>query len=109
MKARAGCVSLVMMHECARAEHRLAEIGLVGVGRHIEEVRIRAELRALREEGRDERRLVVHVALRRRGEEALRAVAEVGRGTRGRAAIDELVVLGEPAELVDGGDDARDR
>ena len=92
--------------ERAGAEHRLAEIRLAGIGRHVEEVRVRADLGALREEGGDERRLVVHVALRRRGEEALRALAEVGRGDRRGAAVDELVVLGEPAELVERGDDA---
>ena len=44
---------------------------------------------------------MVQVALRRRRKEALGAVAEIGRGDRTRSTGNELVVLREPAEIVD--------
>ncbi len=106
MKARAAGESLVMANSVPPPRTGLPR-SLAGVGREVEEVRVRAELGAVGEEGRDERRLTVHVALGRRGEEALRAVAEVGGRHRRGAAVDELVVLGEPAELVDRLDHAR--
>jgi hypothetical protein len=63
-RLRAGAV-LGDRPEGAGTENRLAEI-LVGIGRHVEEVRVDTDLGAFREEGRDEGGLVVHVALRRR-------------------------------------------
>ena len=41
----------------------LAELGLGGERREVEEVGINAHFRAFREEGRNERRLMMHVAL----------------------------------------------
>ncbi len=89
----------------AGAEHRLAEVWHLGNGREVEEVGIGADLRAFREEGRDEGRLTVHVAFGRRREEALGAVAEVGRGNACRSAIHPGIILGELAEGFDCADD----
>ncbi|CCV09887.1 hypothetical protein MESS4_120008 [Mesorhizobium sp. STM 4661] len=88
----------------AGAEHRRAEFWLGGVRREVEEVRILADFGPFREEGRDERRLVMQIAFRRHREEALRAVAEVGRGDRLGTTVDHLVVGRDLAENVDGVD-----
>ena len=64
------------------AEHGLPRFGLGSIGREVEEVGVLADLGAFREEGRDERRLMMQVAFRRHREEALRAVAEIGRRNR---------------------------
>ena len=91
----------------ASAENRLAEVRLGRVSRHVEEIRIRPHFGAFREEGRNERRLMVQVALRRNVEEALGAVAEIGGGHGRDAAADIFFVLGEFAEFVDRFDHGR--
>ena len=87
----------------ASTQNRRAQI-LAGIGREVEEVCIFTHRGAFGEEGRDERRLAVHVALRRRREETLRAVAEIGGRYRAGAARHIGVVAGKGAELVDRGD-----
>ncbi|QTK79598.1 hypothetical protein AT6N2_C1924 [Agrobacterium tumefaciens] len=85
----------------ARAQNRLAELRLGGVGRHVEEINVRPHLGTRREEGGNEGRLMVQIALRRNVEEALGAVTEIRGGNGCNATAHIFLVLGNLAEFID--------